>query len=359
MRPTTAGLKAAMSATPRTLGWLGKFVFEDGTTIRVSGTGQNIEFDDGSGDSPGSQTWTKDKSFKVSQLKDRGNGDVPDGEIVAPTAISSNYDAEDVFVGTFEGMQITLYMIDYTDPSDGSMQKGPYTVSEIQYDDRGKIASFEVRGKLQRAKQITVEEYSVSCRSNLGDTRPGFCNLPLYPDTVERSTAYSVGDYVRVSDAGDYHNRMFRCTTAGTTSGSPVSYNYTVAATTTDGTAVFTAEEAWVRSATVATRTSDDDFTLTLTESRSVNDWFANNGIIHWATGNNAGLNTHVRAYTHSTKRIRLWASPRWTVQVGDTLEIMPGCDKTASMCKTRFSNKINFRGEDMLPGTDFVNGAG
>lgn len=355
MRPTTAGLKAAMSATPRTLGWLGKFVFSDGTTIRVSGTGQNITFDDGSG----SATWTKDKSFKVSQLQDRGDGTVPDGDITAPTAISSNYDAEDVFVGTFEGMEITLYLIDYTDPSDGSMQKGPYTVSEVIYDDRGKIASFEVRGILQRAKQITVEEYSVSCRSNLGDMRPGFCNLPLYPDDVERSTAYEAGDFVRFATAGDYGNRMFECTTAGTTDSSAPSYDYTVGNPTTDGTAVFTAREAWVRSATVATRTADDDFTITVTESRSVNDWFANGGILKWVTGNNAGLATHVRAYTHSTKRIRLWASTRWTVQVGDTLEIMPGCDKTFAMCKDRYANSINFRGEHLLPGTDFVNGAG
>jgi hypothetical protein len=359
VRSTTAGLKTAMSATPRTLGWLGKFVFADGTTVRVSGTGQNIEFDDGSGDSPGSQTWTRDKSFKVSQLRDRGNGDVPDGEIVAPAAISDSYDSEDVFVGEFEGMQITLYMIDYTDPSDGSMQRGPYTVSEIDYDDRGKIASFEVRGILQRAKQVTVEELSVSCRSDLGDMRPGYCNLPLYPDDVARGTAYAAAVYVRVPNAGNYGNRMFECTTAGTTDASPVSYDYTVGNPTTDGTAVFTAREAWVRSATIATRTADDDFTLTITESRSVDNWFANSGIVKWITGNNAGFYSTVRAYTHSTKRIRLWAAPPFTVAVADTLEIMPGCDRTFALCLSRFANTINFRGEHLLPGTDVVNGAG
>lgn len=238
------------------------------------------------------------------------------------------------------------------------MQFGPYEVSEITYDDRGKIATFEVRGILQRAKGITVEELSVSCRSDLGDQRPGFCNLPLYPDDVQRSTAYAVGDYVRVSDGGDYHNRMFQCTTAGTTAGSAPSYNYTVAATTTDGTAVFTAAEAWVRSGTVATRTDDGDFTATLTESRAVDDWFAS-GALKWTSGLNAGTYNQVRAYTSSTKRIRLWGSARWTVQVGDTFEITPGCDKTADMCKNRFSNKINFRGEDLLPGRDFLAGAG
>lgn len=355
MRSVTSGLKTAMSATPRTLAWLGKFVFADGTTIRVSSTGQVVTFDDGSG----SATWTADKSFKVSALRDQGDGSVPDGEVTAPTAISGAYDSEDVFVGTFDGMTITLFMIDYNDPSDGSMQRGPYTVSEIEYDDRGKIASFEVRGIMQRAKEIQVEELSVSCRSNIGDARPGYCNLPFAVSDVARSTAYAVGDYVRVSDAGDYHNRVFRCTTAGTTDGSAPAYNYTVAATTTDGTAVFTAAESWVRSAVIATRTSDGDFTLTVTEPRSVDDWFANGGVVKFLTGNNAGLYFSVRAYTHSTKRVQLWAPARWTVQVGDTLEISPGCNKTFAMCKDRFSNTINFRGEKDLPGADLLNGAG
>lgn len=339
-----------MSATPHTLGWLGQFVFKDGTTIRVSGTGQDQSFS--------SQTWTKDKSFKGSTLKSTGDGSVPDGEVTAPAAISDAYDAEDVYAGTFEGMEITLFLVSFNSPSDGGMQLGPYTVSEINYDDRGKIAVFEVRGILQRAKEIVVEELSVSCRSDLGDPRPGFCNLPLYPDDVARSTAYALGAVVRVPDAGNYHNLMFRCTTAGTTAGSAPSYTYTVAATSTDGTAVFTAEEAWVRSGVIATRTSDSDFTATLTESRAVDGWFTN-GVIKWTSGQNLGLYNQVRAWTQSTSRLQVWGAARWPVAVSDTFEIVPGCDKTFPMCLTRFANTINFRAENMLPGLAFLNGAG
>ncbi|TIT86250.1 MAG: DUF2163 domain-containing protein, partial [Mesorhizobium sp.] len=207
MRITSAALKAAMARTPHTLGWLGQFVFADGTTVRVSATGANASFN--------SQTWTADKSFRGSTLKFMGDGSVPDGEVTAPTAISDAYDSEDVYAGKFEGMEITLFLVSFDSPSDGGMQLGPYI--------------------LQKAKEIGVEELSVSCRSDLGDQRPGFCTLPLYPDDVARSTAYAVGDYVRVPDSGDYHDRMFRCSTAGTTAGSAPSYNYTVAATTTDG----------------------------------------------------------------------------------------------------------------------------
>lgn len=350
MRTISAGLKSAMSATPHSLGWLGEFVFTDGTTVRVSGTGQNQSFN--------SQTWTNDRSFKGSTLKFSGDGTVPDGDVTAPAAISDAYTSEDVYAGTFEGMLITLFMVSFDSPSNGGMQFGPYEVSEIQYDDRGRIAVFEVRGILQRAKEIVVEELSVSCRSDLGDTRPGFCSLPLYPDDVARGTAYSVGDYVRVPDVGNYHNRMFQCTTAGTTAGSAPAYNYTVAGTTTDGTAVFTAAEAWVRSGVVATLTDDSDFTATLTESRAVDGWFTN-GVIKWTSGANLGLYNQVRAWTQSSSRLQVWGSARWPVLVGDTFEIVPGCDKTFAMCKTRFSNSINFRGENLLPGVSFLIGSG
>lgn len=343
-----------MSATPRTLGWLGKFVFADGTTIRVSGTGQNVTFNDGSG----SATWTKDKSFKVSQLRDIGDGTVPDGEITAPAAISSSYTSEDVFLGTFEGMQITLYMLDYTDPSDGSMQRGAYTVSEITYDDRGKIATFEVRGILQRAKEVTVDEYSVGCRSTLGDQRAGHCRLPLYPDDRINSHAYSIGDYIRVPDSGNYHNRIFRCTDPGNVASSDPGYDYNIGNSTVDGAATFICENAWVRSATVATVTTNGDFTLTITEARAVDGWFAL-GAIKWRTGNNVATVQQVRVWTQSTARVQLWGTTRRTVVVGDTLEIIPGCDKVATTCLNKFANKINFRGEDMLPGRDFLNGAG
>ncbi|RUW53002.1 hypothetical protein EOA32_11000, partial [Mesorhizobium sp. M1A.F.Ca.ET.072.01.1.1] len=32
---------------------------------------------------------------------------------------------------------------------------------------------------------------------------------------------------------------------------------------------------------------------------------------------------------------------------------------KTFAMCLSRFSNTINFRGENLLPGRDFIGGAG
>jgi hypothetical protein len=355
VRAESAGLTAALATSPTTLCWLGRFVLDDGTIIRVTTLPADFTVDVGHG----SETYVKDVSFKGASLTFRGDGAVPDGEVIAPIAFTGAYDEEDVFVGVFDGMLVTLYIVNYADATDGGMQFGPYTNGRIKYDERGQIAAFELRGKLDRAKFIKVEELSVSCRSDIGDMRPGFCNLPLYPDDVVRATAYVAGDYVRVSNAGNYGNRMFLCTTAGTTDASPVSYDYTVGNPTTDGTAVFTAAEAWVRSAVVASVTSTSKFRLTITESRSVDDWFANGGLLKFTSGDNNGIVCTVRKYTHSTKEVELWIAPPYTVAIADTLEIMPGCDKTFPMCLSRFANTINFRGEHLLPGTDFVNGAG
>jgi len=293
VRTVSAGLKAAMSATPHTLGWLGKFVFANGTTIRVSSTGADVTFNDGSG----SATWTNDKSFMVSPLVDKGSGEVPDCDLTAPVAISDAYDAEDVFLGVFEGMQITLYLVDWTDPGDGSMQRGPFMVSEIIYDDRGRIGAFECRGILQRAKEVTVEEYSVACRSALGDQRPGYCNVPI-------------------------------------------------------------TSPAWLCPAVVASVTNRGDFTITVSEPHAVDGWCALVAI-NWLTGNNAGTYSQVRLWTQSSSRVQIWGLAGRTVQVGDTLEIIPGCDKRFETCLAKFANSINFRGEHLLPGRDFLNGAG
>ena len=42
-----------------------------------------------------------------------------------------------------------------------------------------------------------------------------------------------------------------------------------------------------------------------------------------------------------------------YTVQVGDGVTAIAGCDKTSETCKDKFSNLINFRGFPTIPGMD------
>ena len=82
-------------------------------------------------------------------------------------------------------------------------------------------------------------------------------------------------------------NIIYAVTTAGTTDPQfQPDYDTTPGNTTTDGTAVLTAEEAFKRFATVATVTDNKSFTINFSEPRAVDDWF-NFGAVAWETGNN------------------------------------------------------------------------
>lgn len=149
-----------------------------------------------------------------------------------------------------------------------------------------------------------------------------------------------------------YENTIYKCTTAGTTYAGQPEFDTTVPNTTTDGTVVWTAEEAWTRHATVATVTDRSTFTITITESRAVDDWF-NYGVVTWLTGDNAGKSMHVRDWVNTGSTVTLMAGAPFDIQVSDKLAIMVGCDKRSALCISRFNNIINFRGEPYVPGSD------
>jgi uncharacterized phage protein (TIGR02218 family) len=53
----------------------------------------------------------------------------------------------------------------------------------------------------------------------------------------------------------------------------------------------------------------------------------------------------------YKNKVITLFISPLCQIFVGDKYSILAGCDKTFSMCKSKFNNTVNFRGEPYIPG--------
>lgn len=54
-------------------------------------------------------------------------------------------------------------------------------------------------------------------------------------------------------------------------------------------------------------------------------------------------------------RRIELWQSLRAPIAVGDTVRIHAGCDKSATACRTKFANFLNFRGFPHIPGEDWL----
>ncbi len=76
-------------------------------------------------------------------------------------------------------------------------------------------------------------------------------------------------------------------------------------------------------------------------------------GQITWTSGNNNGLKMEVKEFAN--KQVVLAQAMPYGIQVGNSFQIVAGCDKTHQTCINKFNNIINFRGEPFVPGTDAI----
>lgn len=79
-------------------------------------------------------------------------------------------------------------------------------------------------------------------------------------------------------------------------------------------------------------------------------------GTLEFTSGPNTGRVVEVRTHNTSSPMLITLAEPlSFTPGIGDSFEIIAGCDRTFSTCKNKFGNVLRFRGEPYIPGTDFV----
>lgn len=72
-----------------------------------------------------------------------------------------------------------------------------------------------------------------------------------------------------------------------------------------------------------------------------------------WTSGNNVGVDCEVKRSVGATGRIVLQLDTPYDIQVGDTVDLVFGCDGTVRACKEDFNNFVNFGGWPDIPGTD------
>jgi uncharacterized phage protein (TIGR02218 family) len=75
-------------------------------------------------------------------------------------------------------------------------------------------------------------------------------------------------------------------------------------------------------------------------------------GLATWTSGNNAGAKMEI--VRNGNDRIQLFLPMSKVIQVGDTVDLLLGCDKSFAACKG-FSNSIRFGGEPFLAGSDLL----
>jgi len=87
-------------------------------------------------------------------------------------------------------------------------------------------------------------------------------------------------------------------------------------------------------------------------------------GLITWQQGKNAGLSMEIQSFQPGKQQnqnveeisnsiFQLVQPMPYLIEVGDIFQVVPGCDKSLTMCQERFNNVVNFRGEPFIPGID------
>lgn len=317
----------------------------------------------------GGQTWAPLAGFKISAVKHAIGAEAASVQLEAALSEGGTFDLSEVVDGFFDNATVQIDVIDRaTAATRGFLFSG--RIEPVRFGALHHSVQFDVQGHTVKGKWPFSWTFGPMCRTELGSD---LCRIPLRPSQVLRNQAYvtkgnasTVDGYaVRVSDddSGEvesFGNVFFECTTAGVTASSAPSYDYTVGNTTTDGTAVFTARDAWTRHAKVAAVINNFNFTLDRDpDPRGITGWY-NQGGLRMDSGYSEGMAFQIGSWTLSTRMLTIHmplgaANNDTLIHVNDWLEIWPGCNFTIAMCSGRYDNALNFRGEPYFAGAAAV----
>lgn len=358
-RTISAGLASHIAGSVTTLAALWKITRVDSTVHYFTDHDKDIVFE--------GQTYKAAQGFRRSALAQDASLAVDNLE-VAGIFDAAEITEADLRGGKFDYADVRLMIVNWADLTQGALKLRRGWLGEAVITPKGYFKT-ELRGLLQAYQQPFGELISLHCRADLGD---GDCRFPIAPAEVQRSTAYAVGDYVRVNllagsspplsppvtGEESYLDLVFRCSVAGTTAATVPAYSQTISGITIDGTATFVTENALNRLATVGSVIDRRNFTLIeLGDTVAYPENWFNLGAVKFLDGANVGVTREVKDWAQGSpgQKVTLFLGAPFTIAVGDRIRIYPGCDKRVETCRDKFDNVVNFRGEPHVPGTDYV----
>lgn len=292
--------------------YLLKVVPRNAETFGITTANQDVVYDDGSG----ARTYRAKRGYTSSDIETKADLSVNNGEAHGLVAEypADGVTEEGVRRGDYDGAAYMHYLVDYTMPSAGHVLLGAGTVGRVTTLD-SLTMKLEMRSLTQTLKQNSmIELTSIACRAKFGDER---CKMPL--------TWYQ-GE---VLDVGDETDRTFyvELTPELDSNGMPVEDS-------SSAISPVSTSSGWIW---------------------ELPDKYFVPGLVHWDTGDNSATENEVGLFemTSSGQRITLIIPTQRPISIGDTFRVRQDCDKSRAMCRDRYGNILNFRGEPDLPRGD------
>jgi uncharacterized phage protein (TIGR02218 family) len=243
-------------------------------------------------DGGGDLVYTSDQGFTPERLQAAADLGVDNTDLQGWYALGGITEAR-IRAGLFDFARVWVYRVNFMDLSQGHEIWAAGTLGESKYNETGWTTEF--RSLSQQLKQPLCQLYSLTCRARFGSKPIGTVGAPF----TERKPCNE--------------------------------------------------DLVWA-SGTVTSLGAETDRIFTDT-GRSEADGFYQPGVIEWLTGSNAGA--QIEVYTFASDQFVLLLPMPYPIQIGDTYRVRQDCDKTFTMCKDRFSNTLNFRGENLTPVQD------
>ncbi len=214
-------------------------------------------------------------------------------EVSGPLAASLVDDA-DLETKRWHDAKVVEYVVDWRYPWMGQLRKRVFWVQDVSWD--GTAYKFKLAGSTSRISRKRNEVYARTCPHDLGDAY----------GTTDRGCKYDVASNTKSGTVSDVISatREFNTTTAAVTAEASGHFEY---------------------------------------------------GYVTWTSGANSGTTQLCRKHSTigSKATIQLQLAAYYGIEAGDAFDITPGCNKTLTTCKDKFSQVINFGGFPFLPSSD------
>lgn len=187
MKTITPELQAHLEGEVTTLATIWRITRTDGANFYFTDHDQNITFDG--------------NIYEASSGYNRSAMDNKSGLPVDNLNILGFFDNDaitetDLRGGLFDFAEVRIGMVNYRDLTQGQMRMKRGKLGEVVYSESTGVFNTELRGLTQLYSQGALELYQSQCRADLGDAR---CKVPLSPDVMLPTTAYSSGTRLRGS----------------------------------------------------------------------------------------------------------------------------------------------------------------
>ena len=191
VKATLAGMDThlALDLTQLASAWLVTRL--DGQQFRFTTNTRDVDIDIGDGN--GVQTYSANEGYSRTNIANDSELSVGNLDI-GGVFDNAQLDETEMRRGLFDFADVKIFFFNFTDISDGIIKIIRGTFGEVIVTDKG-LFKTTLRDMTTVFDRLLGEKVSKDCRDDLGGP---FCRVPVFPDPVAGSTAYAVGDFVRI-----------------------------------------------------------------------------------------------------------------------------------------------------------------